>query len=90
MEPDYDSLDPEERTNKYLALFSVAFGIFSFCSGIALPIAGIIVAIIGTVMGIFGMRSTDRKIAIIGLVISTVGLLTAAIFMIMKSLNLDI
>jgi hypothetical protein len=90
VEPDYDSLDPEERTNKYLALFSVAFGVFSFCAGIALPIAGVIIAIIGTVMGIFGMRSLDRKIAIVGLVISTLGLLTAAIFMILKSLNLQI
>ncbi len=90
MEPDYDSLDPEERTNKYLALLSVAFGVFSFCAGIALPVAGIIVAIIGTLMGIFGMRSMDRKIAIVGLIISTVGLLTAAIFMIMKSLNLQV
>ncbi len=90
MEPDYDSLDPEERTNKYLALFSVAFGVLSFCAGLAIPIAGVVVAVIGTIMSIFGMRSKDRKIALVGFFICTLGLLTAVVYVIFKSLNIQL
>jgi putative ABC transport system permease protein len=29
LEPDYDSIDPEERTNKFLAIISAALGVIS-------------------------------------------------------------
>jgi hypothetical protein len=86
LEPDYTSLDPEERTNKFLAIFSVVLGVLSFCAGL-IPIAGIIIGLIGTVMAIFGMKSEHRKIAILGFAVSTLGLLTSLIYMILVSLK---
>ena len=89
MEPDYTSLDPEERTNKFLALFSVVLGVFSFCAGL-IPIFGCIIGLIGIVLGYFGMRSEHRKIAIIGIIISSMGLLTSFVYMILRSFNMQL
>jgi len=86
LEPDYSSLDPEERTNKFLALISVAFGFFSIVAGL-IPICGGIIGLIGIVLGYFGMKSEHRKIAIFGIVLSLLGLLTSLIYMILVSFN---
>ncbi len=86
MEPDYTSLDPEERTNKFLAIFSVVLGVLSFCAGL-IPICGTIIGLIGLGLGYFGMKSENRKIAILGILISSLGLMTSLIYMILASLN---
>ena len=86
MEPDYTSIDPEERINKFLAMASVILGVLSFCAGL-IPIAGIIIGLIGTGTAIFGMKSEHRKIAILGFAISTLGLLTSVDYMILVSLK---
>ena len=39
IEPDYSSLDPEEKTNRYLAMASVALGVISLCLG-QIPMCG--------------------------------------------------
>lgn len=89
MEPDYTSMDPEERTNKFLSIFSVVIGILSFCAGL-IPIVGIIIGAAGIGMGILGMKSEQRKIAVMGIIISSLGLLTSLVYMILKSLNIQI
>jgi hypothetical protein len=74
MEPNYESLDPEERTRKLLAYFSVGFAVISLC-GARIPIVGIILSVLGFACGIYGMKSNNRKIANIGVIISSLGLL---------------
>jgi len=71
---DYTELDPEERSNKYWALFSVAFGIISLCAAL-LPICGAASSLLGFGLGMWGLRSTSRKVAIAGISISIIGLL---------------
>lgn len=79
MEPNYASLDPEERNNKFLAFMSVALGVLSLCAGI-IPIVGIVISLLGLVSGYFGTRSDNRKIAIIGIVVCALGLLLAFVY----------
>lgn len=89
MEPDYSSLDPEERLNKLLALASFLLGAGSLCSGL-IPILGIVISCLGIVAGILGKRSENRKIAMIGITISSLGLLIAlvyALFLLVGKLN---
>jgi len=86
MEPDYTSLDPTERTNKFLAIFSVMLGVLSFCAAL-IPICGGVIGLLGIVFGYFGMKSEHRKIALIGIVASMLGLLTSLNYMILTSLN---
>ena len=84
LEPDYNSLDPEERTNKYLALISVALGIISIVAGL-IPICGSFICLAGIGFGYFGMKSENRKIAIAGLFFSGMGILTSLSYMIIMS-----
>jgi hypothetical protein len=79
MQTDPASLDPEERTNKFLALFSVALGVLSI-PGALIPICGGIAGLLGLVSGYFGLRSENRRVAIVGLALSSIGLLTAIIY----------
>lgn len=79
MEPDYSALDPIERTNKLLALFSVIFGVISLCLGL-IPIAGLITSTIGVITGIFGRRSEQKKMALVGLILSAFGLLISIVY----------
>jgi hypothetical protein len=86
LEPDYDSIDPQERTNKFLALISAAFGVFSIL-GALIPICGSIIGLIGIVLGYFGMKSEHKKVAIAGIILCIMGMLTSLIYMILVSLN---
>ncbi len=79
MEPNYSSLDPEERLNKLLAIISVTIGIFSLCGGL-IPIIGIVSGLLGIIAGIFGRRSESRKIALIGISISALGILISFVY----------
>ncbi len=85
METDPASLDPEERTNKFFALFSASAGLLSLCAAL-LPICGAGLAILGLITGWFGLKSELEKVAIAGLVLSAVGLLTAIIYPILVRL----
>jgi hypothetical protein len=69
MDPNYLDLDPQERINKILALFSVLIGAGSICAGL-IPIFGIIGSILGIIAGAFGRKSDSRKLATVGIVIS--------------------
>jgi uncharacterized membrane protein YidH (DUF202 family) len=86
LEPDYDSLDPEERTNKFLALIAASLGVLSIIAGL-IPICGSIIGLIGIGFGYFGMKSEHRKIAIVGIVLSLLGILISLTYMILVSLN---
>lgn len=81
-EPDYNSLDPDERANKYWALFSVALGVISLCAAL-IPICGSASSLLGLGLGMFGLRSENRKMAMVGISISAIGLLTSIIYSIM-------
>jgi phosphoglycerol transferase MdoB-like AlkP superfamily enzyme len=79
MEPDYSRLDPQERSNKYMALASFFFGMLSLCAGL-IPICGGISGIIGIMLGIFGRRSEERKIAAVGIALSALGIMISFIY----------
>lgn len=86
METDPASLDPEERTNKILALASAAMGIISLCMAI-MPFCGGSIALAGIGLGLFGMRSESRKTAIFGIAVCVLGILISVIYMILLYLN---
>ncbi len=81
-EPDYNSLDPDERTNKYWALFSIALGLISLCAAL-IPICGSASSLLGIGLGLLGLRSESRTSAKVGIAISTIGLLLSIIYSIM-------
>jgi hypothetical protein len=81
MEPNYESLDPEERNNKFFAYLSVALGVVSLCGGI-IPLAGILLSGFGLVTGFLGRKSANRKIATLGVIVSALGLLVTFVYMI--------
>jgi hypothetical protein len=81
VEPSYESLDPEERNNKFLAFVSVALGMISLCGGI-IPFVGIILGLLGLGSGLLGRKSANRRIATIGIVLSSLGLLITFVYMI--------
>ena len=79
-EPDYNSLDPEERTNKYWALFSIALGVISLCAALV-PICGSASSLLGLGLGLLGLRSDqNRTMAKIGISVSAIGLLISIIY----------
>jgi hypothetical protein len=79
---DYTELDPEERTNKFWALFSIGFGVISLCAAL-IPICGGASSLFGIGLGLLGLRSESRKVAIAGISISIIGLLISIIYAIM-------
>lgn len=79
MDPNYLDLDPQERVNKILALFSVMLGAGSICAGI-IPLAGVLVAALGVLTGFFGRKSEARKLANAGIIISAFGMLISAVY----------
>jgi hypothetical protein len=86
MEPDYTRLDPEERRNKLMAVAAALFGFVSLCAGL-IPACGIIASIVGALLGIFGMKSENRKLAILGIVLSGVGLTISIVYSILLAVN---
>ncbi len=76
---DYTELDPEERTNKFMALFSIGLGIISLCAAL-IPMCGSASSLLGIALGIFGLRSESRTMAKIGIAISILGLLISVVY----------
>jgi hypothetical protein len=79
MEPNYGSIDPEERTNKMLAALSFILGIASLIAGL-IPICGAVVSLTGIGVGLFGRRSESRKLATAGIVICVFGLILSVVY----------
>jgi len=86
MEPDYGSLDPEERNNKFMAAGSLILGVLSLCAGL-IPIFGAVISLAGIGLGIFGRRSESRKLATIGISICILGLILSVVYAVMKYLQ---
>ncbi|MBI3169415.1 MAG: DUF4190 domain-containing protein [Chloroflexi bacterium] len=82
MQTDPASLDPEERLNKFYALLSAGFGVLSLCAGL-IPLAGTVLGIAGIIFGLLGRRSESKRMAIAGIVLSIIGVLTAIIYSIL-------
>lgn len=82
MQTDPASLDPEERLNKFYALLSAALGVLSLCTGV-IPALGTIFGSIGIFFGVLGRRSESKRMATAGIILSTVGALTAIIYSIL-------
>jgi hypothetical protein len=79
MEPNYSSLDPEERINKFLAFMSALLGVLSLCGGL-IPLLGIVLGLLGLAAGNFGRKSESRRLALAGIIISAFGLLLAFVY----------
>jgi hypothetical protein len=79
METDPASLDPELRTNRYLALMSAALGMISLCAAI-IPMCGAAASLAGLGLGLYTLISESRRIAIAGVVLSALGLLTTIVY----------
>ena len=79
METDPASLDPEERTNKFLALASAALGVISLCAAL-IPIFGGALALSGIGLGLFGVRSESKNTARVGIALNVLGLLIAIFY----------
>lgn len=79
METDPASLDPEERMNKWYAMFSVAFGVISLCA-VIIPICGGPLAILGIIFGVLGMRADNPALAKAGIGLSSMGLLILVVY----------
>ena len=86
MEPNYGSIDPEERTNKFMAALSLVLGVISLCAGLV-PICGTVISLAGIGLGLFGRRSESRKLAAVGIAICVLGLILSVVYMIMKQLQ---
>jgi hypothetical protein len=82
MEPNYDALDPEEGTNKVLAVLSVIVGAFSVLAGL-IPICGAAFSIAGIILGVLGRRSDNRRVANVGLGLSVFALILAIVYGVM-------
>ncbi len=79
MEPDYTRLDPDERYRHYMALASVSLGIISLCAAL-IPICGVSISLIGIGLGLLGRKSEHRKMAIIGIGLSVLGIMIAVTY----------
>lgn len=79
MEVDPNSLDPELRTAKFLALASAAFGLMSLCLAI-IPACGGVVSILGIACGLFSMRTERSRTALVGVILSVAGVVITLVY----------
>jgi hypothetical protein len=67
-----------EGDKKGLAIASLVIGILNLCAWI-IPLCGGPLAIIGVVLGVLGLKSSQRTLAIVGIVLSGLALLLVII-----------
>lgn len=79
MDIDPNSLDPELRTAKFLALASAAFGIMSLCLAIV-PACGGLTSVLGIACGIFSMRTENSRTALVGVILSGLGVVITLVY----------
>ncbi|MCX7609458.1 MAG: DUF4190 domain-containing protein [Anaerolineales bacterium] len=63
---------------KGFAIASLVLGILNLCSWF-LPICGGPLSIVGIILGILGLKSSQRTLAIVGIVLSGIGLLATIV-----------
>lgn len=74
METDPNSLDPELRTAKFLAIASPALGLISLCTAI-IPACGGVISVLGIILGYVSLRTEHSRSALVGVWLSALGLL---------------
>jgi len=79
LDPNYLDLDPQERINRIMAFFSILIGFASICAGLV-PLLGIIGSVAGIVTGIFGQKSDNKKLATVGIYVSSFALTLALVY----------
>ena len=79
MEVDPNSLDPELRTAKFLAIASPALGVMSLCLALV-PVCGGIVSVLGIVLGLFSLKSDNSRSALAGVIFSVFGLVVTIVY----------
>ena len=79
MEVDPNSLDPELRTAKFLALASAALGLMSLCLAI-IPVCGGTASIAGIAAGLFSLKTENTRTALTGVILSILGVVIAIVY----------
>lgn len=64
---------PANKNEEYMAIASFILGLIMLC-GWFIPLCGFPLAVIGIVLGFLGRESGQRTLAIIGIVLSSLGL----------------
>ena len=86
MEVDPNSLDPELRTARYLALASASLGLMSLCLAIV-PACGGITSLVALVCGTLSLRTEHSSTALAGIVLSIMGLVITLVYMVFLYFN---
>lgn len=79
MDIDLNSLDPELRTARFLAIASASLGLLSLCLAI-IPACGGVASVLGVVLGLYSLKTEHNKAAIVGVVISSLGILITVVY----------
>jgi len=79
MDIDPNSLDPELRTAKFLALASAALGLMSLCLAIV-PVCGGVASVLGVVLGLYSLKTEHSGTALAGVIISGLGILIVVVY----------
>jgi hypothetical protein len=79
MEVDPNSLDPELRTARFLAIASPALGLMSLCLAIV-PVCGGVASVLGIICGAISLRTENSKSALAGLIISVLGVVITLVY----------
>lgn len=78
MQANQPATPPASGDQKGLAIASLVVGVINLCAWL-LPICGGPIAIAGLVMGYFGLKSSQRNLAIAGMVLSGITLCLAVV-----------
>jgi serine/threonine protein kinase len=70
------------RQYDWMAYVALALGIISLCAWWPVPVCGGGIATVGIILGALGMKSSQRTLSIVGLVLSILGLIGAIIYFI--------
>ena len=65
--------------HRFYALAAAAIGILSLCTAI-IPALGCVMGTLGIFLGLAGRHSERRQMAVLGIALSTIGLMTAIIY----------
>lgn len=79
MEVDPNSLDPELRNARWLALASASFGLMSLCLAIV-PACGGFASILGIICGAISQKTEQTRTALAGIIISVLGLVITLVY----------
>lgn len=79
MEVDPNSLDPELRMAKLLALASASFGLMSLCLAIV-PACGGVTSLLGVATGYFSLKTEHSRTALAGIILSVLGVVVTLVY----------